>query len=190
MIFGLCGGRGLHQPSPHQTDHPRGVSTKRSSSALRKELISAVARRSADSARAVVQLPMRSQMTLGGLPRRMLSSEKSESFVTITKPCSRAKSHTRCLPRLAGRKTQRGRIRDRDRPVAGPEAVRDSRRAGASSEKDLVFAIGNIRIISKCAGMSETVKEIIRQPGNSAPLPCIPLQRPIRSKKSLTGNKH
>jgi hypothetical protein len=43
-----------------------------------------------NSARTVVQLPIRSQTTFGGLPRKELLPEKSESFDTITKPFSRA----------------------------------------------------------------------------------------------------
>jgi len=52
------------------------------------------ASRSRKAARVVVQLPMRSQITFGGLPRRTLSSEKSESFEAMAKPLSLAKRHT------------------------------------------------------------------------------------------------
>ena len=76
-----------------------------SSEVVRKAAIPGCASRRRKPARVVVQLPMRSQMTLGGLPRRTLSSEKSESFETIANPfrlayCQTASSGTPIRPQL------------------------------------------------------------------------------------------
>jgi hypothetical protein len=61
--------------------------------AAQKEVVNARSKVDQNEARLVVQLPMRSQMTLGGLPRRMLLCRKSESLETMAKPCSKAYCH-------------------------------------------------------------------------------------------------
>src|ERR1035437_10178953 len=87
--------------------------------------------RNTKSTRTVVQLPMRSQITFGGLPKRALLSVKSESFETMTKPFSCAY----CQPSRsdAPRRPQSRAARDPGKKSERADASRGDRFSSKSS---------------------------------------------------------
>ena len=78
--------------------------------------------RSSRTTSAVVQLPRRIQMTLGGEPRRTLNRWKSSSFVT-GRTLRRLRTARLCCPWR-----RRGRVRERD---SNPDKDRTRRTAGS-----------------------------------------------------------